>query len=150
VKVTPLIGADGGIELNIDQTVNDISGFTTIGGNSYPIVDSREATAFINVQDGEMIVLGGLQSNQSTIGTTKMGFIWEIPIVSQLLGGRNNQLARRELLLFVRPHIIKPAEGTADAMKRINNNSSKKDINNFINDESKLPTPNVLDRFVKP
>jgi len=149
VKVTPLIGADGGIELNIDQTVNDISGTQIIGGDPYPIVDSREATAFINVQDGQMIVLGGLQSNQSTIGTTKMGFIWEIPILSQLLGGRNNALARRELLLFVRPHVIKPAEGTANTLKKINDNSSKKDINDFIKDESKLPTPTLLDRFVK-
>ena len=150
VKVTPLIGADGGIELNIDQTVDDIIGNVTFAdGNPYPIIGHREANVFINVQDGQMIVLGGLQSSKISTDRTKVGFLYEIPIISNMLGGRNNETDRRELLLFVRPHIISPAIGTADTEKKIESISEKKDIENFLKDESKMPAPTVIDRFVK-
>lgn len=150
VKVTPLIGADGGIELNIDQIVDDIIGTETFSdGNPYPIIGHREANVFINVNDGEMIVLGGLQSNKLTLQRNKLGFLYEIPILSNLLGGRNNSTERRELLLFVRPHIISPAGGTADTQKKIDAISEKDDIDKFMQDESKLPKASVIDRFVK-
>jgi general secretion pathway protein D len=149
VKVTPLIGSDGGIELNIDQIVDDIIGNVTIDGNPTPIIGHREANVFINVQDGEMIVLGGLQSSKVSVDRNKVGFLYEIPIISNLLGGRNNETDRRELLLFVRPRIISPTIGTADTQKKIDAISEKKDINDFLKDESKLPAPTVIDRFVK-
>jgi general secretion pathway protein D len=54
LKVTPLIGDDGSIQLNIDQTVDSDEGDVTIDNNSQPIIGHREATAFINVLDGQM------------------------------------------------------------------------------------------------
>jgi general secretion pathway protein D len=149
VKVTPLIGADGGIELKIDQTVDDILGNVTIDNNPTPIIGHREANVTVNVNDGEMIVLGGLQSNKLSTDRTKLGFLYEIPILSHLLGGRNNETDRRELLLFVRPHIISPAAGTDDTQKKINELSEKDDINKYLKDAAKLPKSGVIDRFVK-
>ncbi len=149
VKVTPLIGADGGIELQIDQTVDNIAGNVTIDGNPTPIIAHREANVAVNVNDGEMIVLGGLQSNQLSTDRNKLGFLYEIPLLSNLLGGRNNEHDRTELLLFVRPHILSPSLGTADTEKAIDQMSEKKAINDYLKDSSKLPEPNVIDRFVK-
>jgi general secretion pathway protein D len=149
VKVTPLIGADGGIELQIDQTVDNIAGNVTIDGNPTPIIAHREANVAVNVNDGEMIVLGGLQSNQLSTDSNKIGFLYEIPILSNLLGGRNNEHDRTELLLFVRPHILSPALGTADTQKSINQMSEKKAINDYLKDSSKLPDSSIIDRFVK-
>ena len=65
VKVTPLIGDDGSIQLEIDQTVDDVIGSVTIDNNQQPIIGHREATSFINVNDGQMIVLGGLQQTKA-------------------------------------------------------------------------------------
>ena len=65
VKVTPLIGDDGSVQLEIDQKVDDKVGNVQVDTNTQPIIGHREATSFINVADGQMIVLGGLQQTKA-------------------------------------------------------------------------------------
>jgi general secretion pathway protein D len=150
VKVTPLIGNDGSIFLTIDQKVDNVESTITIDGNSQPIIGHREATSYVNVQDGEMVVLGGLQQSTKTLARTKLGFFYEIPILSNLFGQHNNEVDRKELLFFVRPHVLPPSEGTADTTKHINELSSKDQVKDFLQDPTKAPKPpTLLDRFYK-
>jgi len=139
LKVTPLIGDDGGIQLNIDQTVDNDQGSVLIDGNEQPIIGHREATAFINVQDGQMAILGGLQSSGLTTDKSKLGLFYEIPILSNLLGGRTKDLERTELVLFIRPHVIRPNEATADTHATIRGMSNRDQINQFLNNPDKMP-----------
>ncbi|HXA79735.1 MAG TPA: type II and III secretion system protein, partial [Opitutaceae bacterium] len=150
VKVTPLIGNDGSIFLTIDQKVDNVDSTIIIDGNSQPIIGHREATSYVNVQDGEMVVLGGLQQSTKRLTRTKLGFFYEIPILSNLLGQHNNDIQRTELLFFVRPHVIPPSEGTADTAKHINELSSKDQVKDFLTDPAKEPKkPTLLERFYK-
>ncbi len=139
LEVTPLIGDDGNIQLNIDQTVDDDQGSTTIDGNSQPIIGHREATAFINVTDGQLAVLGGLQSATHSTDRQKLGLLFEIPIISNILGYRNNAADRTELLLFIRPHVIRQDEATGEANKRIEAMSNKEQIKDYLKDGSRVP-----------
>jgi general secretion pathway protein D len=141
LKVTPLIGDDGKIQLTIDQTVDDDQGSTTIDGNSQPIIGHREATAFINVSDGQLAILGGLQSSGRTTDKQKLGILYQIPIISNLFGYRTNDLERTELLLFVRPHIIQPELATADTRAKIDGMSNKDQINQYLKNPTHMPDP---------
>ncbi len=150
LKVTPLIGDNGDVQLTIDQKVDDIIGETTIDGNQQPIIGNREATSFVTVHDGDMIVLGGLQRTEKDMTQNKIGFLYQIPIISQLLGGHTDELQRTELLFFIRPRIIKAEDSTRDTMKHIRELSDRKDLEDFLKnpgttDYSK--TQNFLDRF---
>ena len=147
LKVTPLIGDDGSIQLKIDQKVEDVLGLTKIDENDVPIIGTRQATSFINVYDGQMVVLGGLQRNKLGNDRAKIGFLTEIPIISHLFGGRTKTTERTELLLFVRPHVIKPADGTSDARKSINAQSNKEQIVQFLVDPSKPAKEPFIDKF---
>jgi len=147
LKVTPLIGDDGSIQLKIDQKVDDLLGSTTIDGNQVPIIGTRQATSFINVYDNQMVVLGGLQRQKFGNDRAKIGFLAEIPIISQLLGGREKSRERTELLLFVRPHVIKPSEVSADAKKNIDGLSNKEQINQFLIDPSKPAKPSLIEQL---
>jgi general secretion pathway protein D len=149
VKVTPLIGDDGSIQLKIDQKVDDVVRTININGVDQPIIGHRQATSFINVHDGQMVVLGGLQTSKHSINRTKLGFLYEIPILSNLLGGRNNETSRTELLLFVRPHVIPAHEGTADTTKQIDALSNKEQVDQFLNDPSKETHQKLLDKYYK-
>ncbi len=137
LKVTPLIGDDGSIQLKIDQKVDDILDEVTIDGNRQPVIGRRQATSFINVIDGQMIVLGGLQRTRIGRSRGKIGFLAEIPVLSHLFGPRENKQERTELLLFVRPRVIKSGEGNAETSKTINQLSNKDQINQFLVDPSK-------------
>ena len=132
LKVTPLIGEDGNIQLKIDQQVNDIVGEIQIDQNVQPIIGRRQATSFINVLDGEMIVLGGLQRTKDSRTRTKLGFLVEIPIISHLLGARTKREERTELLLFIRPHVLAPHIGTAQTQTEINRMSNSDQIKDHI------------------
>lgn len=137
LKVTPLIGDDGSIQLQIDQVVDDVISNVTIDNNLQPVIGHREANSFVNVNDGQMIVLGGLQRSSNTADRTKLGFLHEIPIISHIFGARTNEVDRTELLLFIRPHVLRPDEGEADTAKKIAELSNKGQIQQFLTDPAK-------------
>lgn len=147
LTVTPLIGDDGSIQLTIDQIVDDVVGNVTVDSNVQPIIGHREANSFVNVQDGQMIVLGGLQRNAHTRDRTKLGFLWEIPLLSHLLGGRGTDVERTELLLFIRPHVMPPGDTTPDTAQKINELSNKDQVNQFLADPNKPAKDTLLEKI---
>jgi general secretion pathway protein D len=150
LTVTPLIGDNGDVQLTIDQKVNDLAGNQTVNGNLTPIIANREANSYVTVRDGEMIVLGGLQKTSKSSSQNKIGFLYEIPIISQLLGGHTDDTERTELLFFIRPHIIPTDDSTADTIRRIDEMSNKAQINEFLKDPKPKPDnkgQNFIDRF---
>jgi general secretion pathway protein D len=150
LKVTPLIGDNGEVQMTVDQTVDDIEGYTTIDSNQQPIIGNREATSYVTVEDGQMIVLGGLQKTQRTATQNKIGLLYEIPFLTQLLGGHTDDLERTELLLFLRPHVISYHNSTPDTVRKINELSNKGDVNKFLTNPGDQPNSkalNMLDRF---
>ena len=141
LKVTPLIGEDGNIQLKIDQQVNDIVDNVKVDNNDQPVIGRRQATSFINVLDGQMIVLGGLQRTKKTNNRTKLGFLFEFPGISQLFGARTKKEERTELLLFIRPHVLPPSIGTAQAKTEINRISNQDQINAHLDATPFNPPP---------
>ena len=139
LKVTPLIGDDGSVQLKVDQTVDDQGPSVTIDGNSQPSINHREATSFINVMNDEMVVLGGFQSSTRSLDRQKIGILFEIPLISNLLGYRDNEFKRSELLLFLRPHVLSPTEGTADTHRAIQGMSNRAQLNKFLSNPNRLP-----------
>jgi general secretion pathway protein D len=141
LKVTPLIGENGNIQLKIDQQVNDIVDNVTIDGNEQPVIGRRQAVSFINVLDGQMVVLGGLQRTKNIKNRTRLGIFFEIPGISQLFGARTKTEERTELLLFIRPHVLAPAIGSAEALTEINRLSNKDQINTHLANTPFNPPP---------
>jgi general secretion pathway protein D len=149
VKVTPLIGNDGSIQLTIDQKVDDLGGSVLIDGNSQPIINHREATSYVNIQNDQMVVLGGLQQHNITAAHTKLGWLWEIPIISNIFGQHVDDTKRTELLFFVRPHVIQPLESNGYTGKRIDELPNKEDINQFLKDPTKTPKQSLIDKYYR-
>ena len=139
LKVTPLIGDDGSIQLKVDQTVDDQGTPVIINGNSQPQINHREATSFVNVMDDQMVVLGGFQSSSKSISRQRFGILFELPILSNLLGYRTNDTQRTELLLFLRPHVIKQDEGSADTKRTIDGMGNKEQVQHYLADPKRIP-----------
>ena len=140
LTVTPLVGDNGDVQLTMDQKVDEVGGQVTIqAGDTQPIINHRELKSFITVKDGQMIVLGGLQETQKTATQNKIGFLYQIPIISQLLGGHTDDLERTELLFFIRPTILPPEETTADTKRRIMEMTNRGQINQFLNNPAPQP-----------
>ncbi len=106
LTVTPLIGADGSVQMTIEQTVDNVAGTTTIDGNDQPIIGRREATSTITVNSGEVIILGGLQENRRNENNAYFPLLGRMPLVKEVFGGDTSEFTRTELIIFVRPTVV--------------------------------------------
>jgi len=128
VKVTPLIGDDGSVQLEIDQKVDDKVGDVQVDANTQPIIGHRQPPRSSNVADGEMIVLGGLQQTKHSTTRNKTRLPLRDSHHQPILGGRTHEEDRTELLLFVRP--LSSAQDTSkDANASINQLTNKDQVN---------------------
>lgn len=125
--VKPLIGNNGSVQLEIEQVVEDVIGNTTIDGNSQPIVGQREMKSFVSVQDGEIIVMGGLQRGNNRKETNRLG---PIPFIGDLLGLRTRSNEKTDLIFFLRPTILNSGarDDNAHAMERVETMSNADDV----------------------
>jgi len=118
LTVTPLIGSDGTIQLEIDQTVDDLGESVTIDSNSQPVIIRRQATSYVSVQDGKMIVLAGFQQANLRHNEDKYPLIGSIPIIGDILNPKSHDDVHNELIFFIRPKVIHTGtEANEDAME---------------------------------
>lgn len=118
LTVTPFIGVDGSVQLDMTQTVEDVTGTVKVDSNDQYIIGTRETKNYVSAKSGDILVLSGFRKNTNIRETNRLG---PIPIIGDLLGSRKNSTARTELVFFIRPTVLvnDPAIDNAEALKRI-------------------------------
>ena len=130
LKVLPLIGKDGAVQLQISQSVEDILGSTILDGNDQPIIGRRTTDSYVSAMSGEIVVLGGLQRTVSTKSTSRLG---PIPFLGDLLGSSTNTEEKQELIIFLRPYVLNSsAVDNLDALSRATGSAMGPDVKKII------------------
>jgi len=120
LKVKPLIGPNDIIQLEIDQSVNDIDGSVEINGNQQPIIGRRQMVSFVSVKSNGLVVLGGMQRSKETKTLNKMALLGDIPVFGNVFRSRGTDYEKRELLVFIRPKVIRDSdEADLDAREKM-------------------------------
>ena len=123
LTATPLIGADGSVQLQIEQTIDTVQTVDDSSSsvvNTRPIIGKREANSTITVNDGDVIILGGLQENKKDVSNTYFPFIGRLPFFKEFLSNESVDYTRTELIIFIRPTILKnPSEASEMSQKAI-------------------------------
>jgi general secretion pathway protein D len=137
LKVLPLIGKDGSVQLQVTQQVEDILGQVTLDGNLQPIIGRRSTDSFVSAMSGEIIVLGGLQRTQSLNDANRLG---PIPFLGDLFGSSTKSTTRTELVIFMRPYVLNnSAVDNLNAMNRINATPISEEVKKVINQSPAEP-----------
>jgi len=104
LTVTPRIGEQGTVALDVKQEVNSI-GANQPPTNS-PIINKREAETSVVLSNNQTLVLGGLI--QDTLKTSESGipFFKNIPLLGYLFGTKQRQMQKTELLILITPRVI--------------------------------------------
>ena len=111
LEVTPQVNARGFIKLTVKPTVSSISGTVTIPqGAEYPIVSTREATTQISLKDGFTMGIGGLISDTTTNGSTKVPILGSIPGLGRLFRSDSKNRESSNLIIFITAKTVS-AEG---------------------------------------
>ncbi|TWB39019.1 type II secretion system protein D (GspD) [Nitrospirillum pindoramense] len=119
LEVTPRINHSGAVVLDVNQEVSSVATTTTSGIDS-PTIQQRKISSIVNIQDGETVALGGLISDTSSKSGSGIPYLSEIPVVGKLFGSDKNSHGRTELLVFLRPVIVRnviQAREVTDALK---------------------------------
>jgi general secretion pathway protein D len=103
LKVTPQINDGSAVQLLIEQEVSSVSGATAVDIS----VNKRAITTTVMADDGGMVVLGGLIDEDVQESVSKVPILGDIPILGHLFKSTNTTKRKRNLIVFIRPTIIR-------------------------------------------
>lgn len=104
LTVTPRITAGGYVTMDVEQTANDLQGFTSFNA---PIVNQRQANTTVAVRDGETIILGGIMRTTVSATQKKIPLLGDIPILGNLFKTTDRTKQKTELLVFLTPRVVR-------------------------------------------
>lgn len=114
LDVTPFINPDGLVVLDINQQINDISGNVPIEGvGNVPTTDNRTFTSEVAVKDRDTIILGGFTDTETDKSSSGVPILQDIPLIGNLFKSPSSSKTRDELLVLMRPTVLKTPEDAA-------------------------------------
>jgi general secretion pathway protein D len=117
LKVKPQINEGGAITMEIEQEVSSISGSATSAVDI--ITNKRLINTTVQLEDGELLVLGGLIDETDTKTEQKVPWLGDIPIIGALFRSTTTTKVKQNLIVFIRATIIKdPAKARSLSRKK--------------------------------
>ncbi len=115
MSVTAQVSDGEAVILNVRPTISSISELKEdpnpsipAGVKNYvPQIRTREIESVMRVNSGEIAVLGGLMEDGVNWKTGRVPILGQIPLVGELFTTRNNAANKSELVIFLRPVIIR-------------------------------------------
>ena len=107
LEVTPHISQDKQILLDLVVSQNAPGGRVSYGLGEVVSIDKQEINTQVFAKDGETIVLGGVFHDTITKGVDKVPLLGDIPGIKRLFSKESERHQKRELVIFVTPHILR-------------------------------------------
>ncbi len=108
LEVKPQINAGGAITLFLRQEVSSIAGPVSDDFNEL-ILDKREIETTVAVDDGDIVVLGGLLDRNERVTVERTPILGDVPVLGNLFRSNSRANVQRNLMVFIRPTIIDSA-----------------------------------------
>jgi len=116
LDVTATLTDENLIFLNVSSEQNVVVGESV---TEVPIIDTRNARSEVLLQDGQVVIMGGLRRKESTKQVTQIPILGDIPLIGFIFKYTNTVVNNTELIVFLSPHIYKEEEPIPeDAMEK--------------------------------
>ncbi|MGB8476271.1 MAG: hypothetical protein WCE61_19485 [Candidatus Acidiferrum sp.] len=119
IDITPRVHPDHEISLKTKIEVSSVTGTSTIGGISQPIISQRVVNHEIRLKDGEASILGGLIQRTDTKTLNGWPGLAKIPIIRYLFSSTNTDHQEDEVLIMLIPHIVRLPAWTKENLRAI-------------------------------
>ncbi len=115
LRVKPQITDGGLVKMQIFQESSAIVGGTQNVANfpQGPTTNVRSIETNVLANDGQVIVLGGLLEDNYQDAEQKVPGLGDIPVLGALFRSESKQRKKTNLLVFLRPYILRTAEATS-------------------------------------
>lgn len=109
LSVTPHINAAGDITMEIGVEMSDV----VPGSDNTVITETRAETESL-VKNGQTLVIGGFYTKTVTEQKTGVPILKDIPLLGKLFGHTSTEERKREVLIFITPHIVETELATSN------------------------------------
>lgn len=118
LKVIPHIGEGGAVRLEVEQEVSAVVPSAEGINSADLITNKRSIKTTILADDGQTIVLGGLIQDDVKRTVSKVPLLGDIPLLGHLFRATGNTKTKRNLLVFLRPTLLRDSASTAELSLR--------------------------------
>jgi len=108
LKVKPQISANGTVKLTIYQEVSAVDSSSASSANG-PTTNKRTIESNVLVDDGSVVVLGGLLQDNFTGNTDKIPGLGDLPFFGSLFKSNSRSRKKSNLMVFLRPVVVRDA-----------------------------------------
>jgi general secretion pathway protein D len=105
LRVIPRVSANGNVRLDIEQEISQVA--NEASGTLTPTISQRKVKSSVSVASGQTVLLAGLIQERSEGERGGIPLLDQIPKVGDLFSHQNKTTARTELIIFIRPQIIR-------------------------------------------
>ncbi|RQO64174.1 type II secretion system protein GspD [Variovorax sp. KBW07] len=111
LRVRPQINENGTVKMVIFQEISNVAAGTTTDPNG-PTTNKRSLESSVLVEDGGLVMLGGLLSDTYGTSIDKVPLAGDIPVVGNLFKSENRKREKNNLMMFLRPVVMRDAIAT--------------------------------------
>lgn len=108
LSVTPQISNDGFITLDVSPVINKIVAIdvSPSGKSNSPRIETKQTSTLVRMRDGETVAVGGLIVEEDEDSVREVPGAGAAPLLGWLFKGRYSSKIRKELVIFLTPHLI--------------------------------------------
>lgn len=103
LKVKPFVSKDESITLNLRVEKSAFTG--RVGENAPPGKSTQQFESLIRVNNGDMVLLGGLDEVENNDSGTGTPFLSRIPIIKWFFSGRKKKKGKKKLHILIKPTV---------------------------------------------
>ncbi len=112
LKIKPQINEGDAMRLDIEQEISSIA--DSVAGASDIITNKRAIKTSVMVDDGQVVVLGGLIEEQVGESVQKVPLLGDIPLLGNLFKSRTSDGTKTTLMVFIHPVILRDSAITSN------------------------------------
>jgi general secretion pathway protein D len=140
LKIKPQISEGGAVRLQISQEVSSVDSTSNPGGI---ITNKRSVDSTVLVDDGQIVVIGGLIQDSYQDGVQKIPGLGDLPLIGGLFKYTTRSRNKTNLMVFLRPTLLRSTQRA--------NELSNDRYDYILGEQLKAkPTPSVLPDFGTP
>jgi general secretion pathway protein D len=106
LKITPTISSEG-TQVMLKISIESSSIGTKPAGAVDLVTNKRTVSTTVLIEDGGIVVLGGLIEDDTSKGESRVPYLGNIPILGLLFKTRNQTSSKTNLMIFIRPKIVR-------------------------------------------
>lgn len=113
LRIRPTINENGTVKLMVSQEASSIDR-STLNNVNGPSTSKRSIESTVLVDDGAIIMIGGLMQDSYSNSIDKIPLLGDMPVVGNLFKSENRTRGKSNLMVFLRPIILRDGKASQD------------------------------------